>query len=192
MNDSIIVVSGIPRSGTSMLMKMLSAGGLDVATDNLRKADRDNPKGYYEFEKVKELDNDAAWLEEMKGKGIKIISHLLQRLPLHLRYKIVFIKRDIREVLASQKKMYDRLQKAPDAVKDPVLARKFNVHLRKIDQWIRENGNIDCLYVQHRDVIRSPLERAREIQAFLDAPLDVDAMADVVTPDLYRNRGMVD
>ncbi len=188
MSDSIIVVSGIPRSGTSMVMKMLTAGGLDVVTDHVRKADRDNPEGYYEYEMVKALNDDAAWLEEMKGKGIKIISHLLQHLPLHLRYKIIFIKRDIREVLASQKKMYDRLQKAPDGVADPVLARKFNVHLRKIARWIRENDGVDCLYLQHREVIDAPLGRARDIRAFLDLPLDLEAMAAVVNPDLYRNR----
>ncbi len=192
MDDSIIVVSGIPRSGTSMVMKMLTAGGLDVITDNVRKADRDNPEGYYEYEMVKALSEDAAWLEEMKGRGIKIISHLLQHLPFHLRYRIIFIKRDIREVLASQKKMYGRLQKTPDRARDPVLARKFNVHLRKIEQWIRENDRMDCLYLQHREVIDAPLARAREIQAFLDAPLDVEAMANMVDPDLYRNRGKVD
>ncbi len=92
-------------------------------------------------------------------------------------------------MLASQKKMYGRLQKTPDKAKDPVLARKFNVHLRKIDQWIRENDRMDCLYVQHREVIDAPLERAREIRAFLGLPLDVEAMAGVVDPELYRNRG---
>jgi len=106
--NQIIIVSGLPRSGTSMLMKMLEAGGLEILTDEIRKADTDNPKGYYEFERVKKLETDNIWLPEAKGKVVKIISMLLQHLPLNYVYKIIFIKRDIHEVLASQKQMLVR------------------------------------------------------------------------------------
>ncbi|MCP4686423.1 MAG: sulfotransferase family protein [Desulfobacterales bacterium] len=190
MDDSIIVVSGLPRSGTSMVMKMLSAGGVEVVADHARKADRDNPAGYYECEKVKRLRQDAAWLEEVRGRGVKIISHLLHHLPLHLSYKILFIKREMREVLASQKKMYDRLQKRPDGVADPVLARKFRIHLRTIDAWIREKRNMDCLYLNYKEILDDAPRRAGEMAAFLNASLDLDAMASVVDPALYRNRDL--
>jgi len=187
-DESIIVVSGIPRSGTSMVMKMLDAGGLDVVTDNIRKADNDNPMGYYEYEKVKSLEKDNTWLDEMKGRGIKIISHLLYSLSLHLSYKIIFMERDMQEILASQRKMYERLQKAPGNIKDSVLATKFNLHLRKIYGWIGQKSNIDCLHVNYRDIINQPLDQAQTMQTFLGVPLDVEKMASAVEPGLYRNR----
>jgi len=151
MEESIIVVSGIPRSGTSMVMEMLDRGGLDVVTDNIRKADRDNPMGYYEYEKVKSLEKDNTWLDDVKGRGIKIISHLLYFLPLHLSYKIVFMERDMQEIVVSQRKMYERLQKAPGNIKDSVLATKFNLHLRKIYGWI---GQKEALFLSNSAVVR--------------------------------------
>ena len=105
--EDIIIVSGLPRSGTSLVMSMLLAGGIDIVSDNIRKPDIDNPKGYYEYEKVKTLHKDATWLSEAKGKSIKIISHLLYSLPETLTYKIIFVNRDIQEILASQGKMYE-------------------------------------------------------------------------------------
>src|SRR5512139_2049136 len=108
--EPVIIVSGLPRSGTSMLMKMLEAGGVPLVTDGVRTPDEDNPKGYYEVERVKDLANeqDKTWLRQSKGKGLKVISYLLKSLPADVNYKVVFIRREIEEVLASQKKMLDR------------------------------------------------------------------------------------
>ena len=187
-NNDIIIVSGLPRSGTSMVMKMLAAGGVDVLTDNIRQADEDNPKGYYEYEKVKQLNQDNTWLAEMKGRGVKIISHLLYRLPPTLEYKIVFIRRDMTEILASQRKMYTRLQAVPDDLDDAILARKFNHHLSKITAWLRQQPNMALLYVNHQRILTDPTAQAGRIRDFLGKPLDIPAMATVVDPRLYRNR----
>jgi hypothetical protein len=186
--ESVIVISGIPRSGTSMVMKMLAAGGIEIVTDNLRKPDIDNPEGYFEFEKVKRLKDDFKWLAEMKGKGIKIISHLLYYLPMQLNYKIIFIRRNMEEILASQKKMFERLHKTPDDLDDSILAKKFSSHLVNIDRWINKRDNIECFYVHYNEIVQDPHRQAENIGAFLGSGVSVDNMASVVDLNLYRNR----
>jgi hypothetical protein len=189
-NDSIVIVSGLPRSGTSMLMGMLSAGGLELLTDGLRTADQDNPKGYYEFEPVKKLNTttDRAWLGGARGKGLKVISYLLPYLPETYDYKIIFVRRDLGEVLASQKKMLERRGEPQGETNDEDLARMFAGHLRKIEAEIERRSNCKVLYVDHRETLRAPAEVARQISRFLGRPLDVDRMAHAVDEELYRNR----
>lgn len=188
MKRSLIIVSGLPRSGTSMLMKMLEAGGVEIVTDNLRKSDIDNPKGYYEYEKVKQLQKDSAWLYTMRGKAIKVISFLLYHLPLSLSYKVLFMQRNMQETLASQKKMLDRLGQQNDAVSDSALALKFETHLNKVTTWIATQKNMGCLYVNYNETLADPLTRAYDIQEFLQQPLNIEDMVAVVDPNLYRNR----
>ncbi|MCP4682528.1 MAG: sulfotransferase family protein [Desulfobacterales bacterium] len=188
MNDYITVVSGLPRSGTSMMMKMLEASGMEVVTDHVRKADQDNPKGYYEFEKVKDLKKDAGWMTNLNGKVIKIISMLLYYLPLDQRYKIIFVRRNLREILASQKKMLERRGQPLDDVPDSSMARKFEDHLGKISDWLKDKKNIECLYINYSEVIKDPVTSAGKVRGFLQMPLDVEAMAVAVDPNLYRNR----
>ena len=110
LGPPVTVVSGLPRSGTSMMMKMLDQAGLELVTDRLRQADEDNPKGYFEYEPVKQLARsaDRTWLDDARGKGVKIISTLLRELPAHYNYKVVFMRRDLSEILASQAKMLAR------------------------------------------------------------------------------------
>ena len=91
--DVVTIVSGLPRSGTSMMMKMLEAGGIELLIDRVRVADADNPKGYYEFERVKQIETDQAWLPEAQGKAVKMISALLRHLPADCRYRIIFMER---------------------------------------------------------------------------------------------------
>lgn len=107
-HSTVVIVSGLPRSGTSMMMSMLKAGGMELLVDSQRKADDDNPKGYYELEKVKNLRHDNSWLNEASHKAVKVISILLYQLPEDIRYKIIFIKRNLDEVLASQQLMLER------------------------------------------------------------------------------------
>lgn len=188
MKEPIIIVSGLPRSGTSMLMKMLEAGGVEILTDNIRQPDGDNPKGYYEYENVKQLQKDATWIHSMSGKAIKVISFLLYHLPLSLHYKVLFVQRDMQEILASQKKMLDRVGQPTNTVSDDVLAQKFETHLQKVQEWIKAQKNIECFYVSYNDIMKDPLPRAHEIQQFLQQPLNVEDMVSVVDPALYRNR----
>ena len=145
--DRITVVSGLPRSGTSMMMNMLQAGGMEVLVDHVRKPDRDNPRGYFEFEKVKSLALDAGWMEMSTGKAIKIVSALLKYLPSHLNYKVVFMQRKMAELLASQKKMLMRQAVFSQGASDKVMARKFEQHLQKTMRWLEEQKHIDVLYV---------------------------------------------
>ena len=188
MQNEIIVVSGLPRSGTSMLMKMLEAGGIDLVTDNFRKADEDNPLGYFEYEKVKSIENDGTWLKKMGGKAVKIISHLLYHLPPDLRYKIIFVRRDMGEILTSQNKMYERLNNKADSINEAVLFRKFGIHLAKIETWLEKQENFDCLFLQYHEVVKDARSRAETICSFLDRPLKISEMAATVSPSLYRNR----
>ena len=185
----IVVVSGLPRSGTSMMMKMLGAGGLELATDEIRSADEDNPKGYFELEKVKELDKtkDKNWVAGYRGKVIKVISFLLMDLPPGSAYKVVFMRRNLDEVIASQNKMLDRRgeERGSD---DEKMIGLYNTHLRKVEFLLRHRKNYESLDVDYKQALEQPREYAERVRRFLGMPLDVERMAEVVDPELYRNR----
>lgn len=185
----ITVVSGLPRSGTSMMMKMLAAGGLPLLVDNIRQADEDNPKGYYEFERVKALPKgDTAWVPEAQGKAVKIISVLLQHLPDTHRYKIIFMRRDLEEVLRSQRKMLIRRGHDPNEQDDEKLRELYTRHLAHIEAWLAQQPHMDVLYVPYGEMVANPQPFAEEVNAFLGGHLNVQAMVEVVDPSLYRNR----
>lgn len=189
MQQPVFLVSGLPRSGTSMMMKMLEAGGIEIVTDHVRTADDDNPKGYYELEKVKHLQNDARWMHYMRGKALKVVSSLLFYVPLSLPYKVIFMRRAIGEILASQKKMLDSRGEDSNTITDDVLRQKYETHLEKIQEWIKARRNVECLYLEYVEILKDPLDSARAVQEFLGQPLQIEAMAAVVDPELYRNRG---
>ena len=184
----VIIVSGLPRSGTSMMMKMLDAGGVLPVTDNIRTADDDNPKGYYEFERVKQLDTDTAWLPEAQGKVVKVISMLLEKLPEGYTYKVLFMRREIGEILASQRQMLIRRGEPTDKVSDEEMAQMYAMHLKKIEAWMAERDNIDVLYVQYNEVIEKVQTWSGKINKFLGGILDTDSMKAVVDKSLYRQR----
>ncbi|MFQ5420032.1 MAG: sulfotransferase family protein [Anaerolineae bacterium] len=185
----ITVVSGLPRSGTSMMMKMLEAGGIPPLTDKIRTADDDNPKGYYEFERVKKMDKgDTAWLPEAEGKVVKVISALLKHLPADYEYRVIFQRRHMPEILASQRKMLIRRDEDADKMDDGQMAALFEKHLLNIEQWLAAQPNFSTLFVHYSEVLADPLAHAQKINAFLGGGLDVVAMATVVDPALYRNR----
>jgi hypothetical protein len=172
-----------------MLMHMLSAGGVPPVVDRDRAPDEDNPQGYYEFTPVKALNRPGGkeWLAHARGKAIKIISFLLPHLPDRFHYKVIFVKRRLPEVLASQKKMLARRGEAA-GTSDEVMARLFADHLSKVEQLLASRDNFDVLYVEHRDTIEDPARVASAIETFLAAGLDTAAMAGVVDATLHRNR----
>ena len=185
----IYVVSGLPRSGTSMMMKMLEAGGIDPLTDKIRTADEDNPKGYYEFERVKKLDKgDTAWVAEARGKSVKVISALLKHLPNDYQYKVIFMRRKTEEILASQKQMLIRRGEPTDRVSDEELASYFAKHLQTTERWLKAQNNVDVLYVSYNEVMENPTEPAEKVNAFLGGILDTKAMTNMVDPKLYRQK----
>ena len=185
----IVIVSGLPRSGTSMAMKMLEAGGMELVVDNIRTADEDNPKGYYEDERVKDLSEmeDVSWLKKARGKVIKIVSSLLNHLPESNTYKVVFMRRNLHEVLASQTKMLDR-RGEESHTEDPDLLSMYEAHLAKVEFQLRFRSNFETLYVDFSDAIRDPATHARRIADFVGGDLDVERMAGAVDGSLYRNR----
>jgi Sulfotransferase domain len=170
-----------------MMMRMLEKGGIPILTDGLRQADDDNPLGYYEFEPVKRLDKDASWLNDAHNKAVKIIYIFLYRLPREHRYKVLFMKRILDEVVASQKVMLRRRQEQ-DRLTDQQLIDAFNDQLQKLDFWIRRQENFKIHYLDYHDVVAEPARAAFEISRFLGRQLDVEAMTQSVDPSLHRNR----
>ena len=187
--EPIVVVSGLPRSGTSMTMKMLEAGGMQPVTDAIRSADEDNPRGYFEDERVKDLGHmeDRSWLRAARGKVIKVVSSLLQYLPDDNFYKVIFMRRNLHEVLASQAKMLDRRGEAAQT-SDEELITMFESHLEKVEFQLRFRPWFDVLFVDHRSVLEDPAGAARRINEFLGGKFDERRMAEAVDPNLYRNR----
>ena len=186
--DYVIIVSGLPRSGTSMMMKAIHAGGIEPIIDNIRQADEDNPKGYYEFEPVKKTKEDASWLTDAPGKVVKMVYRLLYDLPADYQYRVVFTRRDLKEVLASQSKMLERSGKSGGGITDEQMKALFAGELSKCEKWLAKQSNFKVLYISHRDMINDGSAQAQKINDFLDGGMDTDAMAAVVDPTLYRNR----
>jgi len=186
--ETVLIVSGLPRSGTSMMMKMLAAGGLPVLTDEIRTADVDNPQGYYEFERVKQIETDQAWLEGARGKVVKMIAALLKHLPPDYDYQVIFVQRQMAEILASQRQMLIRRGEPTDAISDERMAALFQKHVERVQAWLAEQPNFDVLYVHYNRILEEPLPHARRINEFLGGGLDVERMAAVVEPTLYRQR----
>jgi ubiquinone/menaquinone biosynthesis C-methylase UbiE len=186
--EVIMIVSGLPRSGTSMLMRMLEAGGMQLLVDNIRTADGDNPKGYYEFERVKKIQHDQSWLEDAQGKAVKIISELLKHLPPGYTYKVIFMQRKMEEILASQRRMLIRRGEPTNEVSDGRLAELYRKHLRRVKAWIDEQPNVEVINVSYNEVLENPLEHAERINRFLGDTLNVENMVGVVDQTLYRQR----
>jgi hypothetical protein len=185
----ITVVSGLPRSGTSMMMKMLEAGGILPVTDEIREADEDNPKGYYEFERVKQMDQgDTSWVPGAQGKVVKVISALLKHLPADYQYRVVFVRRNMPEILASQRKMLIRRGEDPDKMDDTQMAMLFEKHLKQVEEWLNAQPNFRVLYVHYTDVLTNPTPQIAKINEFLGGALDTQSMVTVVDRNLYRNR----
>jgi hypothetical protein len=191
-SGAVTVVSGLPRSGTSMMMQILQAGGMEILTDHIRSADDDNPRGYYEFERVKKLkDGDTSWVYDARGKGVKIISYLLEYLPGEVDYQVVFMQRDMDEILASQKQMLLRRGEPPDVVEDGTIAAVFQGHLAEVTSWLAGQPNMKVHYVAYSELLDDPEAHIEALVDFLnrgDSSLDVEAMLGVPSRSLYRQR----
>ncbi|SRR6266542_3223747 len=184
----IVIVSGLPRSGTSMMMRMLEAGGMPLMTDGVRAPDESNPRGYYELAAVKDLATsaDRRWLSRARGKALKVVSPLVEHLPPTCAYQVIFMLRDLDEVIASQNRMLALAGEPADASAN--LREHYQQHVRRVLGLIDRRPEFVALQVDYADVLRRPLEEARRVQAFLKRPLDVPAMAAAVDEELYRNR----
>ena len=184
----ITIVSGLPRSGTSLMMQMLAAGGMAALCDGEREADADNPKGYLEWERVKQLPKNPGLIGEAEGKVVKVISQLLLSLPDGLEYRIVFMQRPLAEVLKSQVEMLKRRGTYNGVENEAAMAQIFKRHLADVDKWLLAMTNTRVLEVQYHRALREPQAVAEEVMAFLKVPLDIQAMVGQVDMRLYRNR----
>lgn len=187
MPSPIYVVSGLPRSGTSMMMKMLEAGGLEPVTDGVRSADDDNPKGYYELEAVKRTKQDPSWVTKSRGKVVKVISQLLMDLPDSESYKIIFMRRNLDEVLSSQQKMLVNREEE-DGAADENMKSILASHVEEVEGWMRKSSHVQTLFVSYNRMHSEADKQIERITAFLATPLDTNRMAAVVDPKLYRQR----
>ena len=149
----ITIVSGLPRSGTSMMMSMLEAGGIEALTDRIRQADEDNPGGYFEFEGVKNLSENTAWLAQARCRSVKVVSRLLYDLPAGYHYKVIFMSRDIDEVLASQRQMLLRRGQNEEGVEDEKLRGMFIRHLQDVGNWLGRQQHFETLYIRYDEVL---------------------------------------
>jgi hypothetical protein len=185
----ITIISGLPRSGTSLMMQMLAAGGMPILSDGERRADVDNPRGYLEWERIKQLPRDPACIAEAEGKAVKVISQLLLSLPPEHQYRVIFMQRALPEVMASQDEMLRRRGTFDPNGDNSVVARAFQDHLYQVDVWFNSKPNVAMTRVQYHSVLREPKATAESIAKFLQVPLDVEAMARQVDETLYRQRG---
>jgi hypothetical protein len=190
----IIIVSGLPRSGTSMMMQMLAAGGLPLVTDGVRTADESNPEGYFELEAVKDLDKperrgEMRWLAQARGRGVKILSPLLAHLPDSHNYRVIFMQRPLAEVIASQDVMLARAGERTDLAPTTRVADAYDTHLRTVHALLARRSCFETLFVSYPDVIANPQVAAMRIARFIASPpLDAARMASVVNERLYRQR----
>ncbi len=170
-------------------MKMLESGGLELLTDGIRNADDDNPLGYYEYEAAKRLkDGDRSWVKNARGKVVKIISYLLTNLPEKNHYHVIFMQRDLDEVLASQRKMIIRRGENPDKIDDKKMKTILHNHLNEINAWIDQQDNIARIDMPYKQIVNDPHLYIEKLTQFLGFPLDTEPMIRVVDPDLYRQR----
>ncbi|MBL8815661.1 MAG: thioredoxin fold domain-containing protein [Planctomyces sp.] len=185
--EKITIVSGLPRSGTSMMMRMLEAGGIPALTDQQRTPDADNPNGYYEFEDVKSLANDTGWLANASGKAVKMVYSLLKHLPNDREYQVIFMRRNVDEILQSQKKMLER-NGIPTEIPDATMKMLFDRELRQFYSWLPEQTHLKLINVSYNDLLSSPASTVHQINRHLGDCLNTDIMIQMVDPTLYRHR----
>jgi hypothetical protein len=188
--EPIVVVSGLPRSGTSMLMKMLEAGGMAIMTDAERTADIDNPKGYFEYERIKDLEKetDKSYVREGRGKALKVISFLIKDLPDENDYRVIFMRRDLDEMLASQSKMIERLGSVDSSAENEAMKEAYRNDIVRTRLLCKNRPNFELIEIHYKATIEDPAATARRVNAFLDDHLDEVAMRAAVDASLYRNR----
>ncbi len=184
----ITIVSGLPRSGTSLMMQMLVAGGMSALSDGERQADTDNPRGYLECERIKQLPSDPGCIAEAEGKVVKVISRLLLSLPAGHEYRVVFMQRPLPEVIASQDQMLRRRGTFKEGTDPAVISAAFEKHLREVYGWLDSKTYVKTLRIPYHEVLSQPKEIAKRVPEFLRVDLNVDAMIEPVDASLYRNR----
>ena len=187
-HNNILIVSGLPRSGTSLMMQMLEAGGISILSDGIRQADTNNAKGYYELEAVKNLETDYAWLYDAHGKAVKVISHLLRKLPPSFEYRIILMQRPLDIIVRSQNKMLKNLNKESGNLSDQQLVQLYELHLEQTIAWMEQQDNVRSLKIQYEDLLTDTDEQIKKIDSFLDLDLNKYAMREIVDKTLNHTK----
>lgn len=182
----VTVVSGLPRSGTSMMMQVLAAGGLEPFTDGRRRADSDNPRGYFEHEGATRLASDASWVPQARGKVVKVVAPLLPRLPEGEAYAVVMMRRDLDEVVASQRAMLKRLNRPGAGLADDALKAALGKQVAEVSRWAGVQGNVRLLELDYGEVLADPAATCDRLAGFLGRPVDAAAMRAAIEPSLRR------
>jgi len=189
IKGEVIIVSGLPRSGTSMMMQMLDHAGIEIYTDKIREADSNNPKGYYEHNNVKSLRRNKRWVAESMDKAVKVISNFIPHLPLIYNYKIIFMERDLDEILTSQREMLMKLGAKDRHEEYPLqVMNSFKKSRDKSKLWASKQSNIEMIEVAYSDVIDNPFEEALRISEFLDHRVTPEDLIKPIDTKLYRQR----
>lgn len=170
------------------MMQMLVAGGMAALSDGERQADTDNPRGYLEWERIKQLPHDPSCIGQGEGKVVKVISRLLLSLPSGHDYRIIFMQRPLPEVLASQDQMLKRRGTYKEGANPAAISAAFEKHLREVYAWMEGEPYVKALRVQYHDVLSNPKDIGQQLAQFLAIPLNVEAMTKQVDASLYRNR----
>jgi hypothetical protein len=188
--EPVVVVSGLPRTGTSMMMRMLEAGGIGVMSDATRGADIDNPNGYFELERIKNLETepDKSYLREARGRSVKAISFLIKDLPDENEYRVIFMRRDLDEVLASQEKMIERLDQGDTAADAEAMKEAYRNDIVRARLLCRKSPHMELIEIHYSETVGDPAASARKVNAFLGGRLDEQAMRAAVDKSLYRNK----
>ena len=183
----ITIVSGLPRSGTSLMMQMLQAGGMTVLCDEKRPADEHNPRGYLELQKVRSLEKDNSWMPDAEGKVVKVVSLLLYHLPAGFEYRVIFMRRDLDEILRSQERMLEGLNQPGGPMRE-TMKQHFTKHLDSLAEWVTRQPHVKIIDCPYADLVVSPASTARTVVDFLGVDLDIEKMIETVDPALYRQR----
>lgn len=184
----ITVVTGLPRSGTSLMMQVLKAGGMEILTDNVRPPDVSNPKGYFEYEKVKSLAKDNSWLSEADNKAVKVIAQLARFLPLEFQYRCILMERNIDEIMLSQEKMIASLGGAKSPIGNDILKKTFAGQLERVRSYLTSNPHFELFEVSYGELLSGGTDIIEGLNEALNLNLDVGKAASVIDNSLYRNR----
>jgi hypothetical protein len=188
--DFVTVVSGVPRSGTSLMMSMLVAGGLAPLQDGVRAADEDNPKGYWELEAVKTLKSDSSWVRGAVGKVVKVVHVHVRNLPVEgMRYRVVLMRRDLKEVLRSQRKMLERRGMPGGNLSDERTAQLYAKQMEELVAWMRATPAFSFVEADYNTLVKAPAPIIATVDEFLGGGLDRAAMTAQVDRSLYRSGG---
>ena len=186
--EAVVIVSGVPRSGTSLLMNLLEAGGVSPLTDGVRSADEDNPRGYYEYEPVKQMAEERSWVPGARGRSLKVITRLLRFLPSQERYLVLFMRRHLEEILDSQEVMLRRRGIEEEGVSRSQMMVAFDREIEETLGWVEVQPNMKMLEVNYNHLMEDAATELERIQEFLGRELDQAAMLQRVDPELYRQR----